>query len=65
MAEMEKKTYYRPLCDVCILGTSGSVLTTIDFNSVDKTSGGTLNANDMLWEEDDPLMDVVINVWDE
>lgn len=62
---MKKTIYIVPVCDVCLVVGRKNLLTTINFNSVEKTSGGTLNSNDMFWEEDEELFGTTLNVWDE
>ena len=53
-----------PVCDVCFVIGSNNVLVTIDFNSVEETSGGTINANDVKWEDEEETTGTALNVWD-
>ena len=61
---MKKRIYSVPVCDVCFVIGSNNVLVTIDFNSVEETSGGTINANDVKWEDEEETTGTALNVWD-
>lgn len=60
---MRKKAYFPPQSEIIL--TTCKIMEELDFKSPNKVDGGTINANEFDFIEDDTPSGVSSNLWDE